>query len=119
MATARSGSARLGIRRDRAALSWQPAEAHNGFLDLALQLGMVGVTLSWAASPIAVWRAVAVVRRIDSVYALWPMACLTFIVVANLAETNDHGVEQHLLDPLRRDMRVADPAKTDASRVAA
>ena len=70
-----------------AALSWQPAEAHNGFLDLGLQLGMVGVVLFLTGFAIAVWRAVGVIRRTDTAYALWPMACLTFIVIANLAET--------------------------------
>ena len=70
-----------------AAAFWQPAQAHNGYLDLGLQLGVVGVILFLSGLAVAVWRAIGVIRRTRTTYALWPMAYLMLIVIANLAET--------------------------------
>src|SRR5262249_21893292 len=69
------------------ALSWQPAEAHNGFLDLGLQLGLVGVALFLTGFGTAVWRAIGVIRRTDTLYALWPIACLKLNGLSTLAGT--------------------------------
>jgi len=109
-----------GIRRIWAALSWQPAEAHNGFLDLALQLGMVGVTLFLGGFAIAVWRAVAVVRRNrQRVCAVADGPASTFIVVANLAETMIMVVNSIFWILYVVTCVWLIRAKTDASRVAA
>jgi len=70
-----------------AAAFWQPSEAHNGYLDLGLQLGVVGVILFLSGFAAAVWRAIGVIRRTSTAYALWPMAYLMLIVIANLAES--------------------------------
>jgi len=68
-------------------LSWKPPHAHNGFLDLLLELGVVGVVLLAGGLMTAACRAAALVRRTTSVYALWPVVYLVFMLVVNLAES--------------------------------
>jgi O-antigen ligase len=62
------------------------AYAHNGFLDLWLGLGFVGVStflLSFANTTI---RAVALLRNTKTAEGLWPLLCLTYILLSNMTE---------------------------------
>src|SRR5262249_53870477 len=69
-----------------AALPWMPPHAHNGFLDLGLELGVIGIVVFVTGFVWATWRATLVIRRTKTVYGLWPIAYLVFIVV-NSAES--------------------------------
>jgi O-antigen ligase len=69
------------------ALSWKPAHSHNGFLDLGLELGVVGLVLFIVGFAMAVGRATVVIRMTSTSYGLWPIAYLLFIVMINLAES--------------------------------
>lgn len=63
------------------------ASAHNGFLDLALDLGLVGLlffTLSFLKS---CWRAIAWLRLNRSIDGLLPITYLTFLFLYNLSES--------------------------------
>ncbi|HEX3472622.1 MAG TPA: O-antigen ligase family protein [Silvibacterium sp.] len=65
----------------REAIQWDNLpHAHNGYIDLALQLGGAGFVLYFAAYLIAMKRAVLLVRRDTAREFLWPLAflCVTF-----------------------------------------
>ena len=61
--------------------------AHNGFLDLAAELGAVGVLLFAVPAAIYVRRAVRQTLGTRSALALWPPAYFTFLLLTNLAES--------------------------------
>lgn len=65
---------------------WLPGYAHNGFLDLVLDTGLVGLAV-FVAGYLAFWRrAIALVARSSSRFALWTCAYLTFVFFYNLTE---------------------------------
>jgi exopolysaccharide production protein ExoQ len=67
---------------------WLVPHAHNGFLDLMLDLGLLGVFI-FAAGYFALWRrAVRLVKRMPAPIALWPCAYLVFMFLYNLTESS-------------------------------
>jgi O-antigen ligase len=70
-----------------AVLPWHAAHAHNGVLDLGLELGLVGIALFTSSLVLAATRATAVIRRTSTMYGLWPLAYVVFIVVVNFSES--------------------------------
>jgi len=68
-------------------LEWRPPHAHNGLLDLGLELGGAGIVLFIGGLATALGRAAVVIRRTATAYGLWPIAYLVFIVMINLAES--------------------------------
>ena len=67
---------------------WAAPHSHNGFLDLCLDLGLLGL-LAFALSFLAVcWRSVLCVRLIKTSEGLLPLAYLTFLLLANLTESS-------------------------------
>lgn len=82
----------LGLNGESAdiwnAVKWQPPHSHNGFLDLWLDLGLLGLSI-FAFSFVAVClRAVTLLRQNHAPEALWPLAYLTFLLLANLTESS-------------------------------
>lgn len=69
-------------------VKWQPPHAHNGFLDLWLDLGLLGLFI-FAFSFVAVCiRSVAWLRQHRTADGLFPLAYLTFLFLANLTESS-------------------------------
>jgi O-antigen ligase len=68
-------------------LTWRPPHAHNGVLDLALELGLVGVVLFAGGFLSVAWRAAGVVRRTTTAYGVWPITYVVFMLVSNLVES--------------------------------
>ena len=66
---------------------WNAPNAHNGFLNLTLDLGFVGLILFLAASAVAFHRAIRHLRVDPSMEALWPPILLTFVLLTNLMES--------------------------------
>lgn len=69
------------------AVRWTPPHAHNGFLDLWLDLGVVGVVcfgLGFAVAAAWAFRRVRATRTADG---LWPLVFLTFTLLYNLTES--------------------------------
>jgi exopolysaccharide production protein ExoQ len=70
-----------------AAIGWRAWHAHNAFLDLWLNLGVLGVLLFTA---LFVWAATAALRRLRGgadAEAVWPLALLAFTLLTNLTES--------------------------------
>ncbi|HEY0035861.1 MAG TPA: O-antigen ligase family protein, partial [Longimicrobium sp.] len=70
-----------------AAIGWETPSAHNGFLEVCLQLGLVGMGivlflyLGWFR------RAFAAIRRTTTSDGLWPAVYAAFILLYNLTES--------------------------------
>lgn len=67
-------------------LPWMPPHAHNGLLELMLNLGALGAVLWGMSLVVSLRRAVRAVRRHPSIDALWPLLVVCFTVVYNLTE---------------------------------
>ena len=66
---------------------WNAPNAHNGYLNLTLDLGFVGLILFLVASAVALYRAIRHLRVDPSMEALWPPILLTFVLLTNLMES--------------------------------
>ena len=67
-------------------LGWVAKHSHNGFLDIWLDLGIVGLAIFLAGYFIAVWRAVQLLRRHAGLGAFWPVHYLAFMLLYHLTE---------------------------------
>jgi O-antigen ligase len=68
-------------------LGWNTPHAHNGFLDILLQLGAVGMIVFLFALFTAAREGVRLVRKDHGTVALWPLLFLSFLVLYNITET--------------------------------
>lgn len=68
-------------------LHWKVPHAHNGFIDLTLQLGLAGLALFLVVYFIAARRAVAFAYSDPGDEAMWPLAYLAFIVLYQVTES--------------------------------
>lgn len=69
-------------------IRWAAPHSHNGFLDLWLDLGLLGL-LAFALSFLAVcWRSIVYLRLTKTSEGLLPLAYLTFLLLANLTESS-------------------------------
>lgn len=69
-------------------LGFRPFYAHNGFLDLALDTGLVGVLLFLVVLLTGFVRALFAANRIHSAAAVWPLATMATFLAANVVESN-------------------------------
>jgi len=67
--------------------TWQPPHAHNGILDLWLDLGAVGVALFVVGFVVAVVRALRLAQRSCDRAELLPIAFLVFMFLYNFSES--------------------------------
>jgi O-antigen ligase len=67
-------------------LHFSPGSAHNGFFDLALELGIVGFTAFCLPFGLAFARSVRMALTERGAGALWPLAFLSWLVTSNLVE---------------------------------
>ena len=75
---------RAGIWR---ALEWQPTSAHNGIVELSLDLGLIGAALFLAGFIVAAYLAVRALRTNHEPVAYWPLLYLTFLLLLNITES--------------------------------
>ena len=71
----------------RVRIGWQTPHAHNGFLDILLQLGVAGMVVFLWCLFTAARNGVRLVRRDHGSVALWPVVFLSFLVLYNITET--------------------------------
>jgi O-antigen ligase len=70
------------------AVRWLAPNAHNGFLDLWISLGLVGLALFLAGFAVVFWKSFKRARLGNTAEFRWPLLYLIFLVVYNLDETN-------------------------------
>ncbi|MGH7498271.1 MAG: O-antigen ligase family protein [Gemmatimonadales bacterium] len=70
------------------AVQWQPPHAHNGFIDLTLDLGILGLALFFAGLVTAVTAAVARARWLRSASSTAPLVILSFVILYNITESS-------------------------------
>ena len=68
-------------------LHFDPFLAHNGFLDLALELGVVGLATFCVPFALALARAARLALEQPGAGALWPLAFLAWCFTSNLSES--------------------------------
>ncbi|HJP61407.1 MAG TPA: O-antigen ligase family protein [Gemmatimonadaceae bacterium] len=70
-------------------VGWMPPHAHNGFLNVALDLGYVGVAMLIAVILRSLGKCFALLRA-DAPIALiqWPLVYMSYMVVSNLMEVS-------------------------------
>ncbi len=67
-------------------LGWVAKHSHNGFLDIWLDLGVVGLGVFLAGYFNALWRAVHLLRQHAGPGAYWPIHYLAFMLLYHLTE---------------------------------
>ena len=70
------------------AVGWETPHAHNGFLDLALDLGVLGVATFVAGWASAAYKALVRARGPRTSEALAPLVILAFVLFYNLTESS-------------------------------
>ncbi len=69
------------------ATGWNPPSAHDGFLDLMLDLGFVGMAIFIPAMLIALRYAFALARRGRTLDSAFPLIFLVFYLMSNITES--------------------------------
>ncbi len=69
------------------ATGWNPPNAHNGFLDLMLDLGIVGLLIFVPVMVVALRNALALARRGHLLDTAFPLLFLIFLLVSNITES--------------------------------
>jgi exopolysaccharide production protein ExoQ len=69
------------------AVSWAVPHAHNGFLDLTLNLGIVGLSIFLLSFLMSTIRAVRWLRLTKKIEDLWPLLFLSATLLYNVAES--------------------------------
>jgi exopolysaccharide production protein ExoQ len=72
-------------------ISWRPTQAHNGFLEVALGLGVIGLGLFIFVLVRGVARAVVHVRQQRSASSYWPLVYFIFATLYNITEPTTLG----------------------------
>lgn len=68
-------------------LGWRPDNAHNGYLDLWLQLGFLGMVFFAISFITNLFRAINLVRRENGWAEMFPLLFLTFMMIHNITES--------------------------------
>ena len=63
------------------------AHAHNGYLDILLAMGVVGLLVFLGGFVTSIWRAAKLFQANEIPGAKWPLFVLLFFAVFNLAES--------------------------------
>jgi O-antigen ligase len=69
------------------AATWTPPNSHNGFLDIWLQLGFVGLFLLAMIFTTSFIKALVCILFTKASITIWPLLYMTYMIMANLGET--------------------------------
>lgn len=70
-----------------AAIGLEAVHAHSGYLDLCINIGLLGAAMFALGFLFATGRAISWVRSSKSAIGLWPLAYLTFMLLYNFTES--------------------------------
>lgn len=70
------------------ASGWTPPNSHNGFLDLWLDLGLLGVMIFVIGFVIVLFKSLNYIRVTKTAEGFWPAICLFYLIMINLTETS-------------------------------
>ncbi len=70
------------------AAKWVTPNAHNGFLDLWLELGLLGVLVFAIDFGKTLFKGITRLQLSNSAVEFWPLLYLTYMVIANLGESS-------------------------------
>jgi O-antigen ligase len=87
--------------RIRAAVGWDPPNAHDGFLDAILGLGFVGLIILIAGLARNFIVSVRVARYETDIYQCWPLFFMIFAVIGNITDTWITGANSCCKPPLQ------------------
>jgi len=65
-----------------------PGKAHNGFIDLLLEVGVVGLGIFAICAVVAITRAIKVIARERDLQSEWPLLMLSLLLIYNLFESD-------------------------------
>jgi exopolysaccharide production protein ExoQ len=68
---------------------WLPTQAHNGYIDLTLDLGLIGLLLFVIGLARGAGRAVRAYRDRSTPEGLWPLLYLCFLALYNISESTN------------------------------
>jgi O-antigen ligase len=68
------------------AVKWPTPDAHNGFIGLALDLGLVGLSIFLVGYFICLSLCVVKVRKVPGVDFIWPLSFLVCLILINIYE---------------------------------
>ncbi|NMG07239.1 O-antigen ligase family protein [Brasilonema sp. UFV-L1] len=68
--------------------NWIAPNAHNGFLDISLDLGLIGLSLFFITYFIAFARALKLAYASEHPENVWPLAYLTYLALNNVTESS-------------------------------
>jgi exopolysaccharide production protein ExoQ len=68
-------------------VGWIPPHAHNGFLDIWLDMGLVGVLIFASGFVVRFRTAVLDYRRVPDRTVMWPLVLMTFVLFYNFTES--------------------------------
>jgi len=69
-------------------IKWEAVNSHNGFLDIWLELGLLGLSVFTFQFILNCCRAVSCIRQTKNKEGFFPLAYLTFLFMANLTESS-------------------------------
>ncbi|MEH1943739.1 MAG: O-antigen ligase [Nostoc sp.] len=69
-------------------IQWDAPNAHNGFLDVWVTLGLLGVSVFLIGYVVNLLRAIYLIKLNQTSENLWLLVYLTFIILSNLTETS-------------------------------
>lgn len=69
-------------------VNWEVPHAHNGLLDLWLDLGLLGLTVFIVSYIVIFLRAVSLIRQTKLIESFWPLVYLIFFLLSNLTESS-------------------------------
>jgi exopolysaccharide production protein ExoQ len=67
---------------------WEVPHSHNGYLDLGLDLGLVGLALFLIGFSVALVRSLVWIRTVTTVDQIWPTTYLAYYTLSNLTESS-------------------------------
>ncbi len=73
--------------------NWLPNHAHNGWLDIALDLGWVGLLIFMVGFSLCGFRSLVYLSNVKQYAAIWPLALITTTVMTNV--TYSTYLKQH------------------------